>query len=430
MRFKSGYTKLFLLFCSLATISTNAETVSLYGTVLKPDGTPLKKCIVSLRKLKMKDTTDSDGNYSFNSTTNAAVLKDNAPQKQSGVSFTSTKLSYTISHSGSLCLSLLDLKGQKLHSWKSGTLSGGSHIFPLSEVIPNSFGKGMYIIQLQTNHELQTFQCLKTGNGVRIIPKSGDVSTFRELDGALSKTTATVDTIDFKATDYISKSFTISSYVMHCKDVTLEKKVTEPQPIDLTSSMLKGKWCCIFYNQDGCEDYITINNYSISNMTIVPSSDGVQFSGTWGTYQLAGGIIDQTNLLIILSRSDAVFNYQDIRLIALTQSHPDDVLAGSVFSGICVMGQFNATTGLELCQGTSEFIMVRDFTDIGGTSTSSGSTYNPSKSGFESNQSECLTDYIECSQNCSRIYGPDEMNRYSTCIAKCNDEENNCKEGK
>ena len=75
-------------------------------------------------------------------------------------------------------------------------------------------------------------------------------------------------------------------------------------------------------------------------------------------------------------------------------------------------------------------MMVRDFTDIGGTSTSSGSTYNPKKSGFESNQSTCLTDYLSCSKGCSFTYGPESANRYSTCIAKCNDEKRNCEKGR
>lgn len=117
----------------------------------------------------------------------------------------------------------------------------------------------------------------------------------------LAKTTAVVDTIDFKASGYKSKVYTISSYATHLEDVTLLKAPDDIQSVTLSSSLLKGKWACFFFDQDGCEENVTINNFTITNLTIVPSTDGVQFTGTWGTYDLAGGIVDQNNCIDAVS---------------------------------------------------------------------------------------------------------------------------------
>jgi hypothetical protein len=345
------------------------------------------------------------------------------------MSLNASKLNYTVCSQEFINLSILDLRGQLIHTWKSGRFSSGNHTFPVNEIIPGGLGQGMYIIRIQTGKELHTFSFVKSGSDLKFTQQSAGDGALVELDSKLAKVTAVVDTIEFKASGYMSKKFTISKYVMNCEDVTLEEE-EDVSSIPLVSSLLKGKWACIFYNQDGCESFVTMNNYQISNMSLVAASDGVQFSGTWGTYSVAGGIVDNTNLLLIVTRDDAVMNSRDIRIIALTQSHPTALLAGSVFSGAGIIGRFNLTTGIQLCQGSFEFMMVRDFTDIGGSSTSAGGTFNPRTSGFETSVSNCTSDYLTCSKACSYTYGPDETNRYGTCVAKCNDEKKNCEEGK
>lgn len=434
MMHRSFYTTLSVISCLLTTsisaqTSTSTQTtVSIKGKVLKSDGTPLKKCIVSLRKLKMKDTTGSDGTYSF--IVNKTAVQDNVKSLsgQSQLALTPSRLKFNTNSSDFIAVSVLDLRGKIVHSWKSGQLSAGSHNFSTTEILPNTLGQGMYIIRIQSQRSLQTFSCVKNGNISRITQSSCNNDNMIELGSKLGKTAAAVDTIQFKATGYVSKAYILSKYVINCQDVTLEEEEEEEDllSIPLASSLLKGKWACIFYNQDGCENFVTMNNYRISNMSLVAASDGVLFSGTWGTYSVAGGIVDNTNLLLIINRDDAVMNTRDIRIISLTQSHPTALLAGSVFSGAGIIGRFNLTTGIQLCQGSFEFMMVRDFTDIGGSSTSAGSTFNPKTSGFESRVNDCTSDYLTCSKACSWNYGPDDTDRYATCIAKCNDEKKNC----
>ena len=84
---------------------------------------------------------------------------------------------------------------------------------------------------------------------------------------------------------------------MKCENVVLEEEeedeeADEPQSINLTTSLLKGKWACIFTIRMG-EQYVPVNNYTITNMTIVPSTTNNMFIGTWGTRDLEGGIVDQ-----------------------------------------------------------------------------------------------------------------------------------------
>ncbi|MDO5577501.1 MAG: hypothetical protein Q4F84_10515, partial [Fibrobacter sp.] len=129
-------------------------------------------------------------------------------------------------------------------------------------------------------------------------------------------------------------------------------------------------------------------------------------------------------------RKDSFKNTTEIRLIALKQAHPSILLAGSVFSGAGVISTFNSTTGSQLCQGIFEFIMVRDFTTIGGSSTSAGSTYNPKTSGFKinNNDNQCTQKWLSCTNACSiGVYGPESSDRSKLCTAKCNDERNLCK---
>jgi hypothetical protein len=427
-------TTVFLLALSLCIFS---QTISISGKVLTEDGSPLKNCRVSLRKADIRTTTNASGEYYLQKNV-VAVNKFSSPRAVAfnNVHFTNNNICLTLAKPENVKVQLFDIKGRNIVSWSSGNLGSGSHSYQIQKILNKSVSPGVYILTVGIGSSQFKYTLTKHAERISISqPSSKSMQLLSSESSNVAAAMATVDTIDFRASGYKSKAFLISKYEMKCENVVLEEEeedeeADEPQSINLTTSLLKGKWACIFYDQDGCEQYVPVNNYTITNMTIVPSTTNNMFIGTWGTWDLEGGIVDQKNLLIILSRSDIVFNRQDIRIIALTQSHPDDLLAGSVFSGVGAMGTFNLTTGQQVCIGTFNFMMVRDFTDIGGTSTSSGSTYNPKKSGFESNQSTCLTDYLSCSKGCSFTYGPESANRYSTCIAKCNDEKRNCEKGR
>jgi len=412
-------------------LSIFSQNIQLSGKVLKPNGSPLKNCTVSLRNANIRTTTNSSGEYTLKKGS-VGVTEYNSSAKgvKNKISITGNKLGLSLSKPENVKASLFNIQGKNITTWSSGKLASGVHSFSFQNILPRSVSTGVYILKIETGTEQHRYMLTKYADRVSVSRSlSNSMKLVSGEKSSVASTMAVIDTIDFKAPGYKSKAFTISEYVMECQDVTLEtvEDEYEFEPVTLTPSLLKGKWACIFYDQDGCENYITINNYAITNMSFSSFINDQVFAGSWGTYELAGGILDEENLLLICSREDVVFNYQDIRIIALTQSHPNDLLAGSVFSGTGIMGRFNLTTGAQLCMGSFSIMMVRDFTDIGGTSSTSGSTYNPGTSGFESRQNDCLNNYLNCSKACSiGIYGPESTDRYSACIAKCNDERDKC----
>jgi hypothetical protein len=46
-------------------LSANAQTINLQGVVSNTGGQPIDKAVVTLVQQKMKDTTGTDGKYSF-----------------------------------------------------------------------------------------------------------------------------------------------------------------------------------------------------------------------------------------------------------------------------------------------------------------------------------------------------------------------------
>lgn len=195
------------------------------------------------------------------------------------------------------------------------------------------------------------------------------------------------------------------------------------QPIMLSSSLLSGKWAYMTYDYDGCNSLAPQDN-QIFNFSILPSSNG-QFSSTWGKYNVTGAIANDTALIMVATYNDYLFNTKTIRIVAAFQTAPNSALSGSVFSGFGFVAQLNATTGYVNCEGSYSFIMVRDFSKIGGSSSSSGSTYNPtSKSSPSIFKSDCYQEWLTCNKACSWDYMNTQPS--SICFGRCDLEKAKC----
>lgn len=203
-------------------------------------------------------------------------------------------------------------------------------------------------------------------------------------------------------------------------------KSTSPviaKPIKLTPSSLSGKWAYITFDHDGCES-ISPPDYQIFNFSILASLNG-QFSSMWGYYNVSGAIVNDTAILMVAKYNDYFNNTQIMRVVAAFQTAPSTALSGSVFSGYGYTIQVNATTGKVLCQGSYSFLMVRDFTKVGGSSTSSGSTYNPNSSKSPSLfRSDCYNDWLTCNKACSFDYMNTQPS--SICSGRCDLEKAEC----
>lgn len=213
-----------------------------------------------------------------------------------------------------------------------------------------------------------------------------------------SKRAAAVDTIDFKAIGYKTRSFKISSYDAKLRDITMEKEQSF-QTMRLNSEMMKGTWYYIRYDQDGCESYIDFPEYKALSYRITPQQNN-QFIFT-DTEPHNGVIVDDQYLILERIFNNYYSGQRDVQYIIAWQAHPTPLLAGSVFAGVGVFGEYNLWTGSELCAGTYKFLMVRDFSFFETGHSSSNGGYNATcvrATELRRRYNECMKDnhYAEC----------------------------------
>ena len=254
-------TTLIVLGLSLSIFSQN---IQLSGKVLKPNGSPLKNCTVSLRNADIRTTTNSSGEYTLkNGTVGVSEYQSSAIVSHNTISITGNKLGLTLSNPENVKARLFNIQGRNITTWSSGKLAAGSHSFCLQSILPRSVSPGVYILTIGIGIDQHRYTLTKYADRVSISQSlSNNMKPVSTEGSSFASTMSVIDTIDFIASGYKSKAFTISKYVMECQDVTLEieEDEYEIEPVTLTPSLLIN--CLIIV----CTSYCSISDMIISKV--------------------------------------------------------------------------------------------------------------------------------------------------------------------
>jgi len=185
------------LVCGLALFVWNAhsQTINLSGIVTNKAGKPVVHAIVTLKTAGLKDTTTSDGSYSFVSTNVSA--SPSFSHRLDGVSLEQGALVVALDNSSSLKVEQFDLSGNLLKADRLPDAATGKYRFPLA-----SAGKaGMVLVRVSTAGQITSFRCLSLGVGEAM-----------QVDATSARAAAVVDTLVTTAVGYTTNKSPIASY--------------------------------------------------------------------------------------------------------------------------------------------------------------------------------------------------------------------------
>jgi poly(3-hydroxybutyrate) depolymerase len=178
-----------------------AQTVNLRGTI-SSGGQPVSGAIVTLMKLGSKDTTGSDGAYSFSQSITA--LSPRSPGAGS-ISLSGGVLEFSLAEPSAVAIEVFDIKSNRLKAEKPAVQPAGLFRRNITGGFPSN---QLLIVRATIGKEVSTFRYMPVGGGI-----AGPVSFRTSPDGpALAKSAAAVDSLEVAAAGYSTKKMVVESY--------------------------------------------------------------------------------------------------------------------------------------------------------------------------------------------------------------------------
>ncbi|HMA65040.1 MAG TPA: hypothetical protein VKO63_07580, partial [Chitinispirillaceae bacterium] len=201
-------------------LSVSAQTINLQGTVSNSSGKPISKAVVSLVTQKMKDTTSTDGKYSFVST---SVINPSFSLPQSNnISLKNNVLHFSLNTQSPLKVEIFDLKGNLLLQEVNSNATAGMYQFDISKISQTT--KVMVIKAAIGSSEVSFRYMALKGGQYTLTPvnstSSGSGSSY------LTALAAAVDTISVTATGYQTKSVAITSLINAEQNISLDTNIS------------------------------------------------------------------------------------------------------------------------------------------------------------------------------------------------------------
>jgi poly(3-hydroxybutyrate) depolymerase len=209
-----------LCFAIVCVFTANTQTVNLQGTISNSGGKPVNGAIVSLVRQNMKDTTGTDGKFSF-----AGTSVNNLPAivpHSSEVSFLNNVLQFDLNSSSSLKLEIFDLKGNLLWQQRNPNAAAGTYRFDLTK---NCRATKVLIIKAGIGNSEAAFRYMPLNGGRSVVNQIDAASTFTN-NGGLVAAAAVVDTLKVVATGFQTKSVPLISLNNQQQNVTLDSSST------------------------------------------------------------------------------------------------------------------------------------------------------------------------------------------------------------
>jgi poly(3-hydroxybutyrate) depolymerase len=202
----------------LLSLMINAQTtVNVRGKVTNLAGKGIANATVTLVRQGLKATTGADGAYTI--TGNVGVLPAILPQTEQ-ISVENGILAFTLSYPSPVKIEFFDVKGNLLKKELLRNVQAGEYRLNMAK---NMLATNLLVIKASIGKSVITFRYMPLHNGkISITPSSGYTGPAAAY--GLAKMAAVIDTIKAAATNYKTKSMTITSYDQEL-NITLDSAV-------------------------------------------------------------------------------------------------------------------------------------------------------------------------------------------------------------
>jgi poly(3-hydroxybutyrate) depolymerase len=200
--------------------TVNAQTVNLQGVVSNSGGQPVGNAIVTLVRQAMKDTTGTDGKYSFGST--VAVQLPTIVLPTEVIVMNNGVLQFTLSNSSPVKVEIFDVKGNLLK--KEEVKSAAAGVYRLN-IAKNCRATGLFVIKAAIGKREVSFPYMTLNNGKYTLNQSGAYYASPTERG-VALMAAVLDTLKVTANGFQTKTVVITSYENQQQNITLDTNVS------------------------------------------------------------------------------------------------------------------------------------------------------------------------------------------------------------
>jgi len=207
-----------IAFCLVVLIglTANAQTINLGGVVSNAAGNPISNAIVNLVRQKMKDTTGTDGKYTFAGAV-ATKLPAIVPQTED-ISMNNGVLQFTLSKASPVKVELYDVKGALLKQEVMLNAAAGEYRFNIAK---NCLATNLLIIKAAIGNREVSFHYMPLNSGKFALNLRGAYSSS-SIGGGLAAMAAVVDTLKVTANGFQAKTVTITSFNNQQQNISLD----------------------------------------------------------------------------------------------------------------------------------------------------------------------------------------------------------------
>ncbi|NLG16709.1 MAG: hypothetical protein GX556_05195 [Fibrobacter sp.] len=239
------FKQMFVFLIGLAIVSADAQSLDLQGVISNNKGQPVNDAIVSLVRLKMIDTTSTDGRYAFIGTS-VSRLPAIMPQAD-GISLNNNMLKFSLSAPSNMKVEIFDLKGNLIMREIKTNAATGTYQFDISK---NCQTSNVLLIKASTGRSETSFRYMPLSGRAQALSLQNGASTISNSRN-LAKMADALDTIMVTATGFVTKYVAINNLVNQQQNITLDSSDGKNAPVP----------------SSGCgKDLGTINNSGIFNL--------------------------------------------------------------------------------------------------------------------------------------------------------------------
>jgi poly(3-hydroxybutyrate) depolymerase len=215
--------KMAVCLLGLVILYANAQTVNLGGVVSNSTGQPIANAVITLVGQGMKDTTGTDGKYSFAKTV-AVRLPAIVPQTDD-MSMSNGVLQFTLSTSLPLKVEIFDIKGLLLKKEEMRSAAAGIYRFDIAK---NCRASQLLVVRASLGKQAVSFKYMPQNSGRFTLNSSGAYSSSN--GGGLAKMALLVDTLKASAAGFQAKAVVITSYDNQQQNITLDSTGAKNPP--------------------------------------------------------------------------------------------------------------------------------------------------------------------------------------------------------
>ncbi|NLG17518.1 MAG: hypothetical protein GX556_09345 [Fibrobacter sp.] len=187
-------------------LTASAQELNLKGSVKNSTNQPVSGAVVTLVGQNLKDTTGSDGSFSFVRTVAVSLPAIVPPMEQ--ICFQNGIVQLALTRSSSVNIVIHDVKGALLKSEVIPSVGAGVYHLDIGNGIKSS---KLLIVKVSVGKQVKVFSYIPVGRSNNVIGAQNIMNTG-STGTRLAKVTEGFDTVKVTASGFETKSVAISSY--------------------------------------------------------------------------------------------------------------------------------------------------------------------------------------------------------------------------